>query len=297
MEVQQLRAWRSVVATGSVRAAAEMLGYSPSAVSQQVSGLQRAAGVPLLTRVGRGIEPTPEGLALARRIDGVLGELSVLEDYVRGLREGRDTTATIGYFASLGTTWMPDILARLAREHPETQLELFVADSFDAARHPRPDLQLVVLPDTAHAPPGYRAHLLAEDEYAVVMPAGHPLAASDRIPLSTLSEYDWIDNDVAGGSCRQTAVDAAAAAGFQPVFRVQTPDYPSALALVARGIGISVMPSLAARSLPHGAVARPITSPTPVRTIYALTPAASDALPVARRALELAVQAAGPNTA
>src|SRR5699024_2804401 len=133
--------------------------------SQQVTHLQKEAGIALLSRVGRGIEPTPAGRALADRIDGVLGELGGLDDFVRSLKAGRNTSLTLGYFPSLGTTWLPDIVGPLSEEFPDTRLELYVSDVHDPARRPRPDLQLLVLPSDATVPPGYEAHPIAEDKY------------------------------------------------------------------------------------------------------------------------------------
>lgn len=292
MEIQHLRAWRSVVATGSVRATAEALGYSPSAISQQVAQLQKAAGFALLSRVGRGIEPTPAGRALAARIDGVLGELGDLDDFVRALQVGQDTSLTLGYFPSLGTTWLPDIVGPLAEEFPSTRLNLYVSDTHDPARRPRPDVQLLVLPAEGAVPAGYATQLIAEDSYVVTLHEDDPLAEQAEVPLADLARHAWIDNDFVGGSCRTVALDACAAVGFQPTFRIQTHDYHSALALVARGLGISVMPALAATQLPPHVTTRPIIDPTPRRSIHALVLLDSADHLVVRRTLALTTRAA-----
>lgn len=292
MEVQHLRAWRSVVATGSVRASAEALGYSPSAISQQVAHLQRETGIALLNRVGRGIEPTPAGRALADRIDGVLGELGDLDDFVRALKNGRSTSLTLGYFPSLGTTWLPDIVGSLAQEFPHTRLELYVSDTHDPARRPRPDVQLLVLPAGGTVPANYAAHPIAADDYVVTMHRDDPLAAQAEVPLAELAGRSWIDNDSSAGSCRKVALDACASVGFQPAFGIQTHDYPTALALVARGLGISVMPALAATQLPPTVLSRPIVDPTPSRSIHALVLNDAADQPAVRRTLALTTAAA-----
>lgn len=295
MDVQQLRSFRSVVATGSVRGAAEALGYSPSAVSQQVATLQRAAGVPLLSRVGRGVEPTRAGWALAERIDGVLGELGDLDGFVRALREGRGATLVLAYFSSLGTTWLPDIVGPLVREFPDTRIGLAMTDVFDPTRRPRPDVQLIVAPESAAAPDGYERHLLTRDAYVVALPQDHPFVGRESVPLVELADQAWIDNDFAQGTCRRVVLDACAAVGFQPRFRIEAHDYASALGLVSTGIGISVMPSLGAQQLPPGVLARPVVDPTPVRSIHALVLRDSADTPAVTRCLELIREAArGP---
>lgn len=293
MDVQHLRAFRSVVATGSVRGAADVLGYSPSAISQQISGLQRSAGIPLLTKVGRGVEPTPAGIALAERVDGLLGEIGDLDHFVLGLREGREAAVVLGYFHSLGATWLPEIVGPLVADHPETRVELFVSDSFEPMRRPRPDVQLIVTPRGFEPPSAHSLVPLADDPYVAVLREDHPLAHEAAIALADLAGESWVDNDAAGGWCRQVIVDACAAAGFSPRYRIEAHDYATAHALVAStGIGVSVMPSLGARRLPEGLVAIPVRQPEPIRTIGALVRDDSAATPLVQRVVELARAAA-----
>lgn len=288
MEIQQLRAWRSVVATGSVRGAAQALGYSPSAISQQISLLQRSTELTLFVRSGRGLEATEEGIALAGQIDRVLAELGSLEEFVRSLRAGQRSGLTIGYFASMGPTWMPEILTEISSRFPDVRLELFLSDSHQPNRVPRPDMQLVILPEGADAPAGHEIHRLMEDPYVAAVPASHVLAEQSEVTLAELAEYDWIDNDVPGGLCRDQVITACAAAGFQPVFRIQATDLSSALALVAQDVGISVVPAIIKSALPEDVVTLPIRGPRPTRTIYALLPTGATNRPVVLTALELA---------
>lgn len=275
MDVQQLRSFRSVVATGSVRAAADTLGYSPSAVSQQLAQLQQRIGVTLLAKSGRGVEPTAAGHALAERIDVLLTELGDLDVFVRHLRDGHTTAATLLYFSSLGPTWLPDIVGTFIRQHPDVPLELATADAFDPARRPRPDVQLVTTRDAPPTLAGYRALTLTQDPFVVVLPPGHALGEHPAISLKDLEGETWIDNDSTEGSCRKIVMDACAALGFQPTFRLRTPDYPTALALATRGAGITVLPALAAASSPDGACLRPFNHPAPSRTITALVATAT----------------------
>ena len=83
VDVQRLRVYRAVVAAGSIQAAAANLGYTPSAVSQQVSALARETGLVLLGKAGRGIEPTDAGLALVQAADTLFGELAEVEAKVK----------------------------------------------------------------------------------------------------------------------------------------------------------------------------------------------------------------------
>ena len=124
LDVHRLRVFRSVVASGSIQAAASNLGYTPSAVSQHVSALQRETGLALITRVGRGIETTAAGRALALEIDGVLSRLGEVESVVGDLRAGRTGSLSIAYFASVGSAWMPEVVATMMAEFPDVRLDL-----------------------------------------------------------------------------------------------------------------------------------------------------------------------------
>jgi DNA-binding transcriptional LysR family regulator len=271
LDVHRLRVFRSVVASGSIHAAAANLGYTASAVSQHVAALQRETGLALVSRIGRGIEPTTAGLALAAQIDGVLGRLGEVECLVADLRAGRTGTLSIAYFASVGSAWMPAVVTALSAAFPDIRLNLSLRDDV-AAPADRPDVQVVVEQDRFETA-GVRAHHLLDDPYVAVLPRHHPHAGASVVELSQLAGDAWVDNDVARGWCRRNLIEACQAAGFSPPFHVEAHDYPTAIAFVAAGIGLTVLPRLGARSLPDGVVAVPVTGPTPQRAIYALVEA------------------------
>jgi DNA-binding transcriptional LysR family regulator len=296
LDVHRLRVFRSVVASGSIQAAANNLGYTPSAVSQHVTALQRETGLALISRVGRGIEPTAAGRALAVEIDGVLSRLGEVESVVGDLREGRTGSLSIAYFASVGAAWMPTVVATMMAEFPSVRLDLALREDVPTDPAERPDLQIAVEQGAIHRPGLVAQHLL-DDPYVAVLPSGHPLAERDAIDLVDLAGDRWVDNDFARGWCRRNLIEACHAAGFSPPFHVEAHDYPTAMAFVAAGIGVTVLPTLGARQLPPGVVAVPVTSPTPVRSIYALvregvadTPAVRTVLRVLTR---LGTRAAG----
>lgn len=292
LDVHRLRVFRAVVASGSVNAAAAHLGYTASAVSQHVTALQRETGLVLMTRNGRGVEPTSAGRALADRIDGVLSRLGEVESFVDDLREGRAGSLSLAYFPSVGAAWMPSVVRGLLRDFPGIRLDLSLRDDV-AAPDERVDLQVAVAPRDFRPPPGVRAVHLLDEPYVAVVPAAHPLASVESATLGSLAAERWIDNDFARGWCRQNMVDACRAAGFSPPFHVEAHDYRTAVAFVDAGIGITVLPSIGALDLPAGAVAVAVTNPTPQRSIHALVQtAAFDTLPV-RRTIELLKSSAG----
>lgn len=269
VDVHRLRVFRSVVASGSIAAAAANLGYTPSAISQHVAALQRETGLVLLERAGRGLRPTPVGLAVAAQADGVLVRLSEAETAIAGMRAERTANLSLAYFASAGSTWLPEVARRLGQAHPEVNLDLRLLDDQADEGAERPDVQLLVGDSgSVRAGAGFDAHRLAEDPYRVVLPVGHALSDRSEVELGELSADRWIDNEAPTGWCRRNLLQACTAAGVTPSFQVQAHDYGMAIALVDAGLGITVLPALAARDLPDGVRAIPVVRPTPTRIIF-----------------------------
>jgi DNA-binding transcriptional LysR family regulator len=286
LDPHRLRIFRAVVASGSVNAAAANLGYTSSAVSQHVTALQRETGLVLLARSGRGIEPTSVGLALAEQIDGALSRLGDVEAFVADLRDGRTGSLSMAYFPSVGAAWLPAVARTLLGRFPDIRLDLELRDDFSAGTAKRVDIQLAV------APPGFtgtrdtRAHHLLDDPYVAVVPPGHPLAGEEAVELARLAGERWIDNDFARGWCRENLLDACRSAGFTPPFRVEAHDYPTALAFVGAGIGITVLPRLGIATLPEGLVAVSVIAPAVTRSIFAVVQTSVEASPPAQCVLE-----------
>ena len=296
LDLHRLRIFRAVVASGSVNAAAANLGYTASAVSQHVTALQRETGLVLLARSGRGIEPTSVGLALAEQIDGALSRLGDVEAFVADVRNGRTGSLSMAYFPSVGAAWLPTVARTLLRRFPDIRLDLELRDDFTAGTAKRPDIQLLVAPPDFTGSRDTRAHHLLDDPYVAVLPPEHPLAAADAVELARLAGERWIDNDFARGWCLQNLIDACRSAGFTPPFRVEAHDYPTALAFVEAGIGITVLPRLGAVSLPAGLVTVPVTAPAVRRSIYAVVQTSVEATPPAQCVLEELRRCAGSVT-
>jgi DNA-binding transcriptional LysR family regulator len=270
LDVHRLRVFRSVVASGSVQAAAANLGYTPSAVSQHLTALQRETGLKLLVRAGRGIRPTAAGNALAAHADGVLARIGEAETFVADLRAGRAGSLSIAYFPSVGSAWLPSVVRALTSTFPGVRLDLELREDVAADPADRPDLQILVGRDGMTAMGGLTAVHLLDDPYVAVVPHDHPRAGDAEVELADLADETWVDNDFSRGWCRHHLIEACHAAGFTPTFQVEAHDYPTALAFVEAGIGITVLPELGAATIPQGTVAVPVVRPTPVRSIYAV---------------------------
>ncbi|MEO7421297.1 MAG: LysR family transcriptional regulator [Ornithinibacter sp.] len=285
LDPHRIRVFRSVVASGSVQAAADNLGMTSSAVSQHLAALARETGLTLFQRAGRGIVPTDAALVLDAQSDEVMSQWGRLEQVVSDLRDGRSGRLSIGYFASAGAVWMPALVKRLTRDFPDLVLEL-VLNEVDQ-RGPRPDIDLVIDPPDTALPAGYHRVDLIEDPFVVIVPRGHALAEESEVALTDLRGETWVSNDYPTSVGHRLVVAACSAAGLRPRFTVQAQDHYTAMSFVAAGVGISVLPGLAAATIPAAVVRVSISPPTPVRHLAAVVRDLGSPNPAADRAVEL----------
>ena len=285
LDPHRLRVFRSVLASGSVGAAADNLGMSSSAVSQHLSALQRDTGLTLFRREGRGLAPTPAALTLLDGTDELVSALGRLDALVADLREGRSGRLTIGYFPSAGAEWMPILAARLTDEMPGLTLDFILNDA--PLRGHAPDVDVVVEPPGTPVREGYRRTPLLADPYVAMVHRDHPLAGAESVRLAELRDDRWISSDPIRDVNTRLVVAACEAAGFRPRYAVQAQDQHTAIGFVAAGVGITVLPSLAAHVHPPLTVTLPIAPPTPIRSICALSRERTAHPAAAERAVEL----------
>ncbi len=270
---QVMEAWRSFVEVcgrGSLTAAAEDLGFTQSAVSRQIAGLEREVGVPLLRRHARGVTPTPAGEVFERHARVVVAEA---ERAVRGARTAGDAVAAplvVGATPSAAASIVPVALRRLVDDHADlrwslrpgltAELEVMVASG---------EADVAVVTD---APPGLREdpHLWREsigvDPMCVVVPVDHPAAGNGPVPLSTFAADTWVEDNPGSASLLRRH---AARAGFEPRLDVDAVDLMGKVAMVAAGHAVALIPGLMRAALPAGVVAVELVDP-PVRGLYAL---------------------------
>ncbi len=258
LDVRRMQVLRAVITSGSITAAARNLGYTPSAISQQLSTLEREAGVELLERIGRGVRPTPAGVLLSDHAETLSSELAKAEAALTELKAGRTGKLTVHYFATAGASFVPPAIAAVRREHPGIRLDL---DS----------VELV--------------HLL-DDPYRAVLPKTHPLARKRVLDLAEFAEEPWVGVDGLPGLCRDILLDACASAGFAPNIIVESEDYQTAQGFVAAGLGVGLVPELGLGTPHPGVVIRKLRHPEPIRSIHAAVASRIACQPAVRTLLD-----------
>ncbi|MGC2938801.1 MULTISPECIES: LysR family transcriptional regulator [unclassified Brevibacterium] len=268
--VTHLQSFKSVATTGSVRSAAQHLGLSPSAVSHHIKQLERETGLALFARRGRGLCLTDTGASILGEVDAVLEASSRLHQRISELQESRIDRLSIGYFASAGTRWLPELVAYLENRYPHTSVQLNLSEGPWAELSS--DIQLVISSSTAlEFPAEVDASFLVEDPYVVAVPDDHPLAQRSSVGLGELADHQWIDNDTGDGPCRTILFDACARAGVQVSFKHEAHSFTTALHMVSRGLGVTILPRLGIDPLPAGVTIVPIASPVPIRFLHAIS--------------------------
>ncbi|MFE3113865.1 LysR family transcriptional regulator [Kitasatospora indigofera] len=248
LDVRRLRLLRELAHRGTIAAVAEALAFSPSAVSQQLSVLEREAGVPLLERTGRRVALTPAGRNLVRHAEAVLERLELAGSELADARQGLAGSLRIGTFPSAARAIVPGALTVLAREHPGLEpmvAEMDPARVGDALRAGELDVALVHDYDFVPAPqePGLATEPLFSEAMYLASPAGARPAGDD--PVGRWRDHPWIMG-TPGTLCRTMAARACEAAGFTPRVRHQVDEFATVLALVAAGQGVALVPRLGA---------------------------------------------------
>jgi len=242
MELRQLRYFAAVAEQRHFTRAAAQLHVAQPALSQQIRRLEHELGMTLLDRTSRSVRVTEAGEAVLRRARRALAEADAIGadlDALRGLRTGR---VLVGAIQALGPFDLPGLLAAFRTEHPgidlilreettQEMLALLAADELDlaiAAIEPPP-------------PREFATQALYEEDLVLALPPSHPLATRARLALSDLPDEPFILFRE-GSGLRATTERALAAAGLQPRARLESTELSRVRALVARGLGVAIMP-------------------------------------------------------
>ncbi|MGW6292257.1 LysR family transcriptional regulator [Streptomyces sp. NPDC055058] len=273
LDLQRLRALHAVSVHGTVGAAAAALGYTSSAVSQQIAKLERETRTVLLERRGRGVRLTDEArqlVAAAQELMAIVERAETELEERRGRPSGR---LTIAAFASAARGLMPSVLADLARRHPALDTRLTEIDphlSVDLVARGAVDLVVAHDWDIAPlpAPAGVEQAVIGDDLCDLLVPRGHPFAERSAVRREELGGERWICPPP-GRVCHEWLVRTLRADGHEPDIVHQADENPTLVALVAAGLGIALIPRLGRGPLPEEVVEVPL-DPLPARRLYAL---------------------------
>lgn len=254
MTLTGLRVVLEVARTGSLSAAAERLGYTQSAVSRQIAVTEKAVGMALFERYARGTRPTSAGEALARHAGKVLDEIAAATQELAGMRDRLAGRLAVAGFPTATAALLPRAIARLTAVHPGLTVQLTEAPTpaqLTAVRRGRIEVAVVATGDglPEYDLQGLRLTALPSPRGAgVAVAESHPFAARERIEPDELADQGWIVGPRAGDAPEFGAWPGIA----EPKVSFTARDWPTRLGLVAAGLGIALVPGIAAQAVPLG---------------------------------------------
>jgi DNA-binding transcriptional LysR family regulator len=296
--VWRLQLLREISRRGSIKAAAEAMAVTPSAVSQQLAVLEREAGVPLLEKSGRRVRLTDAALRLVRHADTITGAIAAAEADLASMQQAVTGTLRVAAFPTAARAVMPPVMTALSRLHPELRVTLrdleadesltalqndeidiaIVDDYGDGSRVTDPGLDVcefmrdpIYLAVAAGEPPatpdGAKARASATDASS---PTRRPAPAGEA-RLEDFRDAFWI-MDTDNSHLSRVTVQACRRVGFEPHIRSSCKDFSVIIALVEAGLGVGVLPGLALLDRPVRAVVRPISPPLARRISSVIRP-------------------------
>lgn len=289
LDLGRLRALHAVSVHGSVAAAAIALGYTPSAVSQQITKLERETRTTLLERQGRGVALTDAARQLAATAQELLAIVERAETTLEERRGQPTGRLTVAAFASAARGLLPGVLAELGREYPGLDARLTEVDphlSIDLVSRGMIDLAVAHDWDIAPlpAPEGVEQAVIGDDLCDLLVPEGHALAGRTAVRAEELGAERWICQPP-GTVCHDWLIRTLRAAGCEPDLAHQAEEYHTQVALVAAGLGVAMIPRLGRGGLPAGV--RPVAlDPVPKRRLYAVWRTGASRRPAIRAMVE-----------
>jgi DNA-binding transcriptional LysR family regulator len=267
-----LRVFLEVARHESFTVAARTLGWTQSAVSRQISSLEGAlGGAPLFDRLPRGVRLTEAGRVLVPYAETVTGALHGAARELAALREVAGGRLRFGAFPTADAALVPHALGAFRTRHPGvrvTREEGLTPSLLDRLTEGR--LDLAVVSTTGGAPlSAYELRHLLDESLYVAVPTGHPLVGGGPVRLGRLADADWIS-----GSPRPegTLLDAALRQGFRPRIAHVVGEWTAKQGYVAAGLGVTLVPALAAESVRPDVVLLPVLDEgAPARAVYAAT--------------------------
>jgi DNA-binding transcriptional LysR family regulator len=290
VEVRHLLAMRAVAETGSFSRAAESLGYTQSAISQQIAMLERLAGLPLFERRGgrRQVVLSEAGELLLGHASVVLDRLQAAKADLAAFAEGAKGTLRIGAYESVSARILPAILGEFAAKWPDVDIHLMDSSQELLTLVEAGDLDLAFVMDSEVRADEFQTTALLQDPYVLLVPVDSPLAEKQPVPLDELGDSRFVAYD--NMACQLFVESSLRRFGFQQRVVLRSSDNATVQGLVAAGLGIAIVPLLTVDENDARVVVRQVDPPLPTRTIVIanhpdryLSPAAQGFLDIARQ--------------
>lgn len=295
LNLERLRTLDALARHGSVSGAAAGLHVTTSAVSQQMTKLEREVGQQLLAKNGRGVRLTDAGRLLADHAARILSQVELAQSDLEQQRGKAVGELRISAFPTAMRGLLPAALSSLRAQHPGLSVSAQELEPQGAVSGVvRGDLDLAVVLDWYNkplpVPDGLMKAPLLDDPADIAMPTAHPMADRAEVDLEDFAEDEWI-TWAEGEFCHEWLMFTLRAKGFEPRIAHRAEEHHTQLALVAAGLGVCVAPRLGRDPMPTGVRTVPVRHRVR-RHVYVLWRADADRRPSIRAAVE-ALRVAG----
>ena len=292
MELYQLRYFVEVAREQSFTRAARRLNLAIPALSLQIQGLEKELGTSLLIRGRRQTVLTPAGEILFEKAQVLLGIAESVKQSVAEVSELRAGKLTIAFITALGTPWLGDIFRNFRREYPCVNLVLQEETSLGVAallEDSSVELGFLELPCNNQQ---FEAKEIWNEPFLAVLPGEHPLADKKSIELRQLQQDEFVVNR---GAQEERTIDFCRKAGFEPRIVCECSEQETAISLVQAGLGVMLLPQLAACVLRENLVAMPVREPKLIRQIGLISRRGKELSAAARAFVDLIKKAPFPS--
>lgn len=270
-----LRTLLEVTRLGSFAAAAARLGYTASAVSQQMASLERDTGVELFHRSPRSVVPTEAALTMVRHASKVLTDVETLLAAASRNADSPVQELRLGIFPSLATYVLPDILRNPRWKKLGIELRVWVAEPSQTIQGLRTggELDLALVYQVGQSglawPHTLDRQWIGDDDFRVVLPASWGIREDAEMQASQLSDMPWIMHHP-GTSDAVVIERLFASCNLHPRVAAYSDDFHASLEMAAAGLGAALVPELALRHRPPGVVVLDVPDIRLARNVFAL---------------------------
>ncbi len=247
MSISKYQVFLHTVQSGNFTKTAKELGFTQSGVSHTIQSLEDELGLSLLVRNRSGVTLTADGRKLLPYFQEICNIQHKMEETAKDLKNLDTGLVRVGTFTSVSLQWMPYILKSFHEEFPNIEFELMQGDDHEIEQwvnEGRADCGFISLPGSLKLD----AWLLDRDQWKVITTCNHPLAGRDPFPLDALARLPFIQLDEGGDYEIGAVFDTL---GIHPNVQYTVKDDQTIMAMVAQGLGISLMPELMLQHSPY----------------------------------------------
>jgi DNA-binding transcriptional LysR family regulator len=257
MNIQKYRAFVKVVESGSFTKAAEALDYTQSGISRMINDLEREWGVSLFERGRVGISLTSDGIKLLPQLKRICNEYEILTTQIEDLHGMQSGMIRIGTFSSVATHWLPNIVRAFKKDFPKIDFEFLLGDYTEIENwilNGRVDFGFVRLPSKAE----FETIFMEQDRLLVVIPQNHPLSNCEKFPINALLNNPFM---LLEKGAKAEISEIFEMHHISPQVNFTTWDDYAIMSMVENGLGISILPELILKRIPHKIIAKELETP------------------------------------